>query len=91
MTRQEIDEGADGTIDSITAGTYDAHGAIRSWLVDEDADGRWDRSVFYDYDTAGRRIRAEGDLDGDGAMDAWQTFDPPCEAPFDGCDVVPSC
>lgn len=89
--RQEVDVGADGSIDELIVATHDTRGAVLSWLVDQHADGTWDRSLFYRYDDAGRRVHAEADLDGDGAADTEMSFDPPCEAPFQGCDVMPDC
>lgn len=47
--------------------------------------------MFYRDDRTGRRVHAEADLDGDGASDTEMSFDPPCEARFQGCDVMADC
>src|SRR5688572_30396250 len=53
LSRQEVDEGADGTIDQILRGDYDADGRLLAWEIDNGADGSWDSATYYRYDPDG--------------------------------------
>lgn len=91
IVREDVDEGADGTIEQRMVGTYDDNGALLSWLVDQGADGTYERSTFYTNDALGRRIRIEADTDGDGVVDVQRVLDAPCAAPYGNCDLFPTC
>jgi len=49
LSQFELDKGADGTIDSSTAYTYDANGNLSSYEIDKDGDGVADTTASYTY------------------------------------------
>jgi YD repeat-containing protein len=71
---EEIDRGADGTVDSRRTYTYDAAGNMLTREADNDADGTVDRRWTYTYDADGNRLTQEVDWDADGTVDRRWTY-----------------
>ena len=73
--REEIDIGADGTIDSVALNEYlyDHAGRILRWDQLREGDGLL-RRIEYTYDDLGRLLSTSDDDDGDGQVDSLVTY-----------------
>ena len=69
-TRQDVDDGADGTIDRRITLDLDADGNVLASRRDEGADGDDDSVTVFVYDTEGNVVRVEEDADANGAPDS---------------------